>query len=109
MPEESSAEDGVALADRLAGLSEHEQSEVLVGLVIAEATIARGDTTAGDVDRDSPFFDVGFNSLSAVELRNRLNDATGLRLPPMLAFDYPTPELLAEELRSLLDPSKVVA
>ena len=109
MPEEAPAEDGIALAERLAGLSEDEQNEVLVDLVIAEAAIARGDTTAGDLDQDSPFFNVGFNSLSAVELRNRLNDATGLRLPPMLAFDYPTPALLAEELRSLLNPSKVVA
>jgi acyl carrier protein len=109
MPEEASAEDGIALADRLAGLSEDEQNEMLVDLVIAEAMIARGDTTAGSLNRDSPFFDVGFNSLSAVELRNRLNDATGLKLPPMLAFDYPTPALLAEELRSLLDTSKVVA
>jgi acyl carrier protein len=109
MPEEASAEGGIALADRLAGLSEDEQNEMLVDLVIAEAMIARGDTTAGSLNRDSPFFDVGFNSLSAVELRNRLNDATGLKLPPMLAFDYPTPALLAEELRSLLDTSKVVA
>jgi acyl transferase domain-containing protein len=109
MPEEAPAEDGIALAERLAGLSEDEQNEVLIDLVIAESMIARGDTTAGDLDRDSPFFDVGFNSLSAVELRNRLNDATGLRLPPMLAFDFPTPALLADELRSLLRTSKVVA
>ena len=53
-----------------------------------------------DIDPDSAFQDLGFDSLTAVELRNRLKNATGLALSPTLIFDYPTPTALADHLHS---------
>ncbi|MCJ1678343.1 acyltransferase domain-containing protein [Streptomyces sp. APSN-46.1] len=96
-----------ALMARLAGLSEEEQTEFLVGLIVGESETAREELATDEpfedeLDGDSPFFEVGFNSLSAVELRNRLVEATGMSLSPMLLFDYPTPSFIAEHLLELL-------
>ncbi|WP_234432463.1 acyl carrier protein [Streptomyces sp. NRRL S-378] len=96
-----------ALQGRLAGLSPVEQITLLTDLVVAEAEIARTEQNTDEpfedeLDEESPLFEVGFNSLSAVELRNRLVEATGLSLDPMLLFDYPTPGFIAEHLQELL-------
>ncbi|MFF3727599.1 beta-ketoacyl synthase N-terminal-like domain-containing protein [Streptomyces erythrochromogenes] len=96
-----------ALRARIAGLSPAEQLTVLTGLVIAEAETARTEQNTDEpfedeLDEESPLLEVGFNSLSAVELRNRLVEATGLSLNPMLLFDYPTPGFIAEHLQELL-------
>jgi polyketide synthase 7 len=61
-----------------------------------------GRPNAADINAGSVFQDLGFDSLTAVELRNRLKTATGLSLSPTLIFDYPTPIVLAEHLDTRL-------
>ncbi|WP_432159223.1 SDR family NAD(P)-dependent oxidoreductase, partial [Streptomyces sp. bgisy153] len=84
----------------LAGLSPQEAERVLLAMVLRHAAAVLGHETPDAVRADSAFKDIGFDSLSAVELRNRLNAVTGLRLAPTAVFDYPTPHALAEHLNA---------
>jgi mycoketide-CoA synthase len=88
-----------ALAHRLHGLGEPEQHAVLLDLVRSHIATVLGNTTAEAIDPDKAFQDLGFDSLTAVEMRNRLKTATGLALSPTLIFDYPTPNGLASYIR----------
>ncbi|WP_369369077.1 type I polyketide synthase [Streptomyces sp. CG4] len=94
-------EAGGALRTRLAGLGEAEQERLLIQLVRGHVATVLGHGSADAVDADRAFNELGFDSLMAVELRNRLGVAAGLQLPATLLFDQPTPRVLARHLRSL--------
>ncbi|MET7866427.1 type I polyketide synthase, partial [Micromonospora taraxaci] len=85
-----------------AAMSAEERSRELLDLVVTSAAAVLGHTGAGLIDADQPFKELGFDSLTAVELRNRLNVATGLQLPSSVVFDYPSAGVLAGFLGSLL-------
>ncbi len=90
------------LAARLAGQTPQQRLETLTAMVTATtaAVLAHPDPAALDPDR--PFKDLGIDSLTALELRNTLNQHTGLTLPATLVFDHPTPSALAHHLTTEL-------
>jgi acyl carrier protein len=89
---------GDALQAKLAGMSPEERMRQVAALVQSEAATVLGGAGRELVRTDQAFNDAGFDSLTAVELRNRLTALTGIELPATLVFDYPTPSALADFL-----------
>ncbi|MEV3915175.1 SDR family NAD(P)-dependent oxidoreductase [Streptomyces canus] len=92
------------LTERLTTLSRAEQEAELLRLVLTHVATVLGHGDPDTVDGETAFKELGFDSLTAVDLRNRLNAEVGRRLPATLVFDYPTPRALADYLhREIVD------
>ncbi|WP_032797632.1 beta-ketoacyl reductase, partial [Streptomyces sp. HCCB10043] len=94
------------LAEELANATEAEREQIVLDMVQREAVTTIGYLSADDFGPETGLFDIGYDSLTAVELRNRLSELTGLRIPPGIAFEYPTVKELAEQLLELLDAAR---
>jgi acyl transferase domain-containing protein len=97
--------EGPSLAEQLAGVEEAERPALVLDLVRSNVAAVLGYGSAHDVEADRTFLDLGFDSLTAVELRNRLVASTGMPFPPTLAFDYPSPAALAGYLAAEAMPA----
>ncbi|MEV5506685.1 type I polyketide synthase [Streptomyces orinoci] len=100
---------GEDLAARLAATPEAERDALLLGVVRGHIAAVLGYDDPRAVAERRPFSDIGFDSLRALQLRNRLGAATGRRLPATLVFDHPNPAALSRYLRTLLLPDPAPA
>jgi polyketide synthase 12 len=98
-----------SLMARLAAAPRNEHPQIVLELIRAETAVVLGHSSPRAVGARRAFKELGFDSLAAVELRNRLNGATGLQLAATLAFDYPTPAALAEHLVDQFAPTRADA
>jgi acyl carrier protein len=95
-----------AQADRFTALPEPERRAALLDLVRGLVAEVLGHSDGSAIEIGKGFLDLGFDSLTAVELRNRLIATTGLRLPATTIFDYPTPAAVADRLYELFTPAE---
>ncbi|WP_227979258.1 type I polyketide synthase [Nocardia spumae] len=101
---DSAAADSPKLAAQLRDRSADERDRFVLDMIRAQAAAVLGHAGADSIAVDKPFRDIGFDSLGAMEFRNRLAEATGLQLPSTLVFDYPTATAMAKLVQSLIAP-----
>ncbi|WP_149100671.1 type I polyketide synthase, partial [Actinoplanes teichomyceticus] len=99
----STAASAGRLAEALATAPPEQRPAILLDVVRQEAAAVLGHVSADDFGPETVLFEVGFDSLTSVELRNRLTGLTRLRLPAGFAFEFPTVGMLAEELLRRID------
>ncbi|MET4612866.1 acyl transferase domain-containing protein/NADPH:quinone reductase-like Zn-dependent oxidoreductase [Rhodococcus sp. PvR044] len=95
------------LRQQLAGLTEAERKALVLETVRGQVAAVLGHDSGAAIDAGRSFRDLGFDSLTAVEARNRLNTVTGLRLPASLVFDYPTPDAVTAHIFTQLTDTDV--
>ncbi|MGW9554644.1 thioester reductase domain-containing protein [Nocardiopsis sp. NPDC055551] len=91
-------------AARLADLPSQRRHEIVADVVLREISLVLGHRTTSAVQEHHRFADLGFSSLTSVELRNRIADVTGVKLSPSLVFEHPTPGELAAHVCAVLLP-----
>ncbi|WP_405160277.1 type I polyketide synthase [Nocardia sp. NBC_01499] len=101
-PQAATAATGVSLADRLAGLPEPEREQEVLQLVCVEVANVLHYPSPDAVDPERAFTDIGFDSLGALELRNRLSFESGLTIPITVVFDHPNAEAIARYVNEQL-------
>ncbi|MEJ8641987.1 acyl carrier protein [Streptomyces sp. MS1.HAVA.3] len=93
-------------AERLGRVPEEEREAFLTDVVRDHVAAVLGHASKHTVEPGRAFQEMGFDSLAAVELRNQLGAATGVRLPATVVFDHPTPLALSRHLRAQIDPAQ---
>ncbi|HEV2636988.1 MAG TPA: type I polyketide synthase, partial [Actinocrinis sp.] len=101
--------EAAGLLARLLGVSAAQRERIVTDLVRGHAAAVLGHSSPSSVQAARAFRDMGFDSLTAVELRGRLNQATGLQLPSTVVFDYPSPLVLARQILTRLVGSAALA
>ncbi|WP_253780898.1 SDR family NAD(P)-dependent oxidoreductase [Goodfellowiella coeruleoviolacea] len=101
--------DGGVLRQQLGSASVDERERILFELVRTEISLVLGRSAPDTVDEETPLGELGFDSLTTVDLRNRLSAVTGLQLPATLAFDHPNARSLSAYLSAELGASQVEA
>ncbi|WP_406277454.1 type I polyketide synthase [Nocardia sp. NBC_00881] len=96
-----------SLGARLAGVPEVQRGEVVLEEVRNQVAAVLGHDSGDDIRPEQRFDEIGFDSLGAVEFRNRLAKVTGVQLPSTLVFDYPTPAAVAKLVQSRVEPKTV--
>ncbi|HEY8983386.1 MAG TPA: beta-ketoacyl reductase, partial [Streptomyces sp.] len=103
-PATGNAAPGESLMDRLARTAPKERDQLIEDVVYGEIAVVLGHSGAAAIGKEQTFAELGFDSLTAVDLRNRLATLAGRRLPATVVFDYPTPAALVGYLRDELRP-----
>ncbi|HET8641391.1 MAG TPA: SDR family NAD(P)-dependent oxidoreductase, partial [Pseudonocardiaceae bacterium] len=105
----AAGQDAGSLRQALSGLDPQRATELLLDIVVSQVAAVLGHASTDAIDVDRPFDDLGFDSLSAVELRNALTARTGLALPATLIFDHPTCTAVADQLAAQLAAAEPAA
>ncbi|QXJ26135.1 SDR family NAD(P)-dependent oxidoreductase [Actinomadura graeca] len=108
-PSSGPAGETTPLTQELDGATPEQRRQILLNHVRQQAAAAIGHTGADAIPASKPFQELGFDSLTAVQVRNQLNATTGLRLPTTILFDHPTPLELADHLLSELSGGRQAA